>query len=268
MSKISKRDIILQEIIRAYLEENLPIGSSLLNARIKSANIQIPASTIRVYFKKLSEEGILTQLHISGGRIPTNEAMKEYWLNHLNMVEPIYITDQETFGQIVDDFGLYCIINAHTEDTLDEIIRVDDRFLLLILGKEQIVLNFNEKVARFLEEIKGVKLSELKHISLQLGLHELNEKLEYLIATKVLFKKGEKTLFEMADSNNLSFNFIVDANFPKSLNDGLIFDDILPSGYMAIKTPAVFKGEESHLFCLGELYKDFESFFIKTKENA
>ena len=47
--KINKRDLILNYIIEAYLDENTPIGSVDLGLRMDGL---IPASTIRVYFKK------------------------------------------------------------------------------------------------------------------------------------------------------------------------------------------------------------------------
>ncbi len=264
MKKRSKRDIILEEIIKAYLEENLPIGSSLLNERMEKAQVKIPASTIRVYFKKLVDEGVLTQLHISSGRIPTDEAMKGYWVEHIDISEPVHIKNLENFSKIVEDFGLFCTINAHIQERLDEIIKVEDRFLLLILGGEQIVLEYDEKLAIFLEQVKGLNLWQLKQICVQLGINELSEKLDHLVATKILFKKGEKLIFEMNDKNNLSFT--LDNSFTLQLNEGLFFDEVLPSGYMAFKSPAIFKGENTHLFCLGELYTDFEGFLRKTKE--
>ncbi len=224
--------------------------------------MQIPASTIRVYFKKLVDEGNLTQLHVSSGRIPTNDAMKGYWLDRIDVSEPIYIGDAENFSKIVDDFRLYCSINSNVGETLDEIIKVEDRFLLLILGEEQIVLKFDENLGLFLEQIKGVNLWELKQISLQMRLDELSEKLDHLVATKVLFKKGEKLIFDLQEQNKLSF----DLNNSFTLDEGVFFDDILPDGYMALKTPAVFQGEITHLFCLGELYTDFESFLRRINE--
>lgn len=266
MQKISKRDIILEAIIRAYLEENSPIGSSLLNARMGS---EIPASTIRVYFKKLSDEGVLTQLHISGGRVPTDIAMKQYWLEHLDL-SPIQIKKPHVFKQIVEHYGIYCVIKAQKEATLDEIINVDGRFLLLVIGEEQIVFPYNKKVALFLEHIKGVSLTKLGEICLQVGLYELQEKLKHLIANKVLFQEGEMIVHKMTKSsqNELSFNFIIDSNFPNRLTDGLIFEEVLPNGYMGVKQEALFEGMESQMFCLGEIYTDFESFFNDAKEEA
>lgn len=266
MQKISKRDIILEAIIKAYLEENSPIGSSLLNERMDS---EIPASTIRVYFKKLSDEGALTQLHISGGRVPTNLAMKQYWLERLDL-SPIQINKPHVFRQIVEHYGVYCLIMAQEEATLDEIINVDDRFLLLVIGQEQIAFPYSEKVALFLEHIKGVSLTKLGEICAQVGLYALKEKLEHLIENRVLFQEGEMIVHKMTKSNQkeLSFNFIIDSNFPNRLTDGLIFEEVLPHGYMGVKQEALFEGAESQMFCLGELYTDFESFFNDAKEEA
>lgn len=258
MSKRNKRDIILEEIIRAYLDEHVPVGSSFLNERV-----QIPASTIRVYFKQLSNEGVLTQLHVSGGRIPTNLALRGYWANRLDINEPIYISDAQSFSKIVEDFGLYCAIEANKEECLDEVIEVKGRFLLLVLGTEQIVLEYDAKLFTFLKELQGISISDLKQLSVRFSLSELSSKLDYLKATKLLFKKGEVAVFDVAKQRGLSFGQLEDLAL--KLDEGLYFDEV-PDGYMAVKAPAVFEGERSHLFCLGELCKDFESFFAKAKE--
>ncbi len=261
MKKKNKRDIILEEIIKAYIEENLPIGSSLLNERM---GMQIPASTIRVYFKKLSDEGVLTQLHVSSGRIPTDEALKEYWSEHLNTNYPIHIKSEENFSSLVEDFGLYCSINELICENLDEIIEVKDRFLLLVLGDEQIVLKHDSHLAIFLEQMKGINLWELKQLSIQFGLNELSEKLDHLVATKILFKKGERVVYDMKKDKKL--HVFLDNSFILKLNEGVFFDEVLPSGYMALKTPAIFNGKNTHLFCLGQLYTDFESFLRRLNE--
>lgn len=76
MKSRDKKDLILESIIQTYLLDNAPIGSNELNS-----NLCIPASTIRVYLKRLSDEGLITQLHISSGRIPTILTMQNYWQN-------------------------------------------------------------------------------------------------------------------------------------------------------------------------------------------
>lgn len=267
MPRISKRDLILESIIKAYLEENLPIGSSELGTRMTH---DIPASTIRVYFKKLSEEGELTQLHISGGRIPTDQAMKQYWHERINVEEPFVIRNPETLKGLVERHGIYCMINAEEEATFNELINVENRFLLLVIGSHEIVLNYSDQVARYLPNIIGATLTELQEISAQVGLYELYDKVELLLSNKVLFKEGEMTVYDMAKEKGQpnTFRLVLDPGFPESLTDGIYFEDILPEGYMAVKQPAIFKGQEAQMLCLGGLYTDFESFFNKTKEEA
>ena len=107
MIKVSKRDLILDSIIQAYLSDNAPIGSSELCSRM---DVSIPASTIRVYFKKLSDEGAITQFHISGGRIPTVSTMKKYWQSHLKFDEIFKITSSQILSLLINEFDIYCNI--------------------------------------------------------------------------------------------------------------------------------------------------------------
>ena len=65
----------------------------------------IPASTIRVYFKKLSQEGALTQLHVSGGRVPTKSAMQEYWREKIDVNKTIFLNDE--IKKIVNEYNIY-----------------------------------------------------------------------------------------------------------------------------------------------------------------
>lgn len=97
MKSQSKRDLILESIIEAYLLDNTPIGSNELNS-----NLCIPASTIRVYLKRLSDEGLITQIHISSGRIPAVKTMQTYWQNELNISEELQIKNADFLGKQVN----------------------------------------------------------------------------------------------------------------------------------------------------------------------
>lgn len=78
---IDKKEFLLQSIIKAYIEHLEPIGSTQLKSMY---DITFSPATIRGYFKKLGDEGYLAQEHISSGRTPTNEALKQYWKSKLN----------------------------------------------------------------------------------------------------------------------------------------------------------------------------------------
>ncbi|MEN8717915.1 MAG: heat-shock protein, partial [Sulfurovum sp.] len=79
---IDKKEFLLHSIIKAYIKNLEPIGSSQLKSMY---DISYSPATIRGYFKKLGDEGYLAQEHISSGRTPTIDALKEYWDKRLNL---------------------------------------------------------------------------------------------------------------------------------------------------------------------------------------
>ena len=154
--KISKRDLILDSIISAYLDDNVPIGSNELCSRMQ---ISIPASTIRVYFKKLSEEGAIRQLHVSGGRIPTVSIMQKYWRSRLKFDKKLKIEDLNNLSMIVQDFEIYCMVFTSNSEILKEVLNYNDRFIILVFGDDEIILKFNDKIFNVLINLVGITLA-------------------------------------------------------------------------------------------------------------
>lgn len=260
MSDLNKRDLILEAIIKAYLSDNSPVGSSELNSRMA---LSIPASTIRVYFKKLSDEGALTKLHISGGRIPTDLAMRDYWCSKLDTKAVVSVEDRYFLEDLVSDFGIYCLISDASKNTLDEVINADNRYLILVITNEEIVLKYNEKVEKFLQSLIGISVQDLIKISISVGLNELSKKAKELLNSRVLFQSGQAYIYGELDCDN---ELIGNSVFIESLNDGISFDLAFSKPVMAIKQDAIFYGQKAKMLCLGDLYTDFEEFFNKTKE--
>ncbi len=74
-SKTRREQEILIGLIDLYLKSGKPIGSQTLQeAGFKS----LSSATIRNYFGKLEGEGFLKQPHTSGGRVPTDKALRLY----------------------------------------------------------------------------------------------------------------------------------------------------------------------------------------------
>lgn len=67
--------LVLMGLIDLYLETGKPVGSNTLRENGFEA---LSSATIRNYFAKLEEEGLLKQQHSSGGRIPTSPAYQLY----------------------------------------------------------------------------------------------------------------------------------------------------------------------------------------------
>lgn len=66
---------VLLGLVEHYIQTGKPVGSNAL----KEAGFEdLSSATIRNYFSRLEKEGLLTQSHSSGGRIPTDEALRVY----------------------------------------------------------------------------------------------------------------------------------------------------------------------------------------------
>ncbi len=66
---------VLKGLIELYLETGKPVGSNTLKERLFPS---ISSATIRNYFASLEEDGLLSQQHTSGGRVPTQEGYRLY----------------------------------------------------------------------------------------------------------------------------------------------------------------------------------------------
>lgn len=82
--KISKKERerkVLFSLIDCFLKTGQPVGSKTLK---ETDFTDISSATIRNYFTQLENEGYLEQLHTSGGRIPTNKALRLYAEEHIH----------------------------------------------------------------------------------------------------------------------------------------------------------------------------------------
>lgn len=77
MKKKTKKDRreheVLMGLVDLYIKSGRPIGSNTLK---ENGFDSLSSATIRNYFSELEKEGLLKQPHISGGRIPTEEAFR------------------------------------------------------------------------------------------------------------------------------------------------------------------------------------------------
>ncbi|MGF7441665.1 HrcA family transcriptional regulator [Campylobacter concisus] len=264
MSKTNKRDLILNSIIEAYLQNNAPIGSNELGSRMSMA---IPASTIRVYFKKLSDEGEITKLHISGGRIPTIAAMRRYWSEIFAESDiNLEINDSRSLKMLCDEFELYCMIFGTIDKELLEILNLNDRYLVLNFSGDEIVIKFDARMYKFLNNLIGVSLDKLELICSQVGLSELKNKIRELKRTKVYFQENEILAFNMFKDSR--FKMIFDPSFSLQMDDKLAFSPLFDENFMGLKFNANYLGSEAQMICAGSIYTDYVKFLNLIKEAA
>lgn len=74
-TKASREKAVLLGLIDHFLRSGRPVGSNTLK---EEGFEHLSSATLRNYFSKLESEGLLEQQHISGGRIPTQKALRLY----------------------------------------------------------------------------------------------------------------------------------------------------------------------------------------------
>src|SRR5579859_521912 len=66
---------ILHSIVRAYIDTGEPVGSRTIS---RMRNLALSPATIRNVMADLADEGYLAQPHTSAGRIPTDQAFRDF----------------------------------------------------------------------------------------------------------------------------------------------------------------------------------------------
>lgn len=92
-SKDEREKLILIGLVELYLKTGKPVGSNTLQENGFSS---LSPATLRNYFSKLEEQGLLKQQHSSGGRIPTNLAYRIY----ADTLAPPYFMNEEEKEQL------------------------------------------------------------------------------------------------------------------------------------------------------------------------
>ena len=258
--KTNKRDLILESIISAYLDSNTPIGSSELGERM---GVAMSASTIRIYFKRLSDEGALKQLHVSGGRIPTVVTMQDYWRARLDFDDEIVIDEGPNLEAVLEDFEIYCMIFSAENEALSEIINHDDRFIILVFGGDEVILKYDLRIFKFLSNLIGISLGDLELASMQIGLRELSTKIRELKNSKIEFLCNEVVAYKIFKDER--FKILLNPSIAVNFTKNLIFAPYFEHGFMGIKCPVKFEGKDATMICAGSVYEDYEKFFNYAK---
>ena len=254
-----KKEFLLQSIIKAYIEHLEPIGSSQLKSLY---DIAYSPATIRGYFKKLGDEGYLAQEHVSSGRVPTYEALKEYWRNRLNFsMDSIDLDMLEMLSKKMD---ISIFIKQSSSSKLVNLINVEDRYMILEFEKFFITIKYMPPLFKFLTDMLGFEIEQIMDISKQVGAYELYNELNQKMANTAYEVVNIKNYLRFAVKNNLGEDEIqsfLRGDIMQKLREGIYFEELLPQGYIGICHDTTIGNEEIKLLVVGELSKDYEYFY-------
>ena len=258
---IDKKEFLLQSIIKAYIEHLEPIGSTQLKSMY---DITYSPATIRGYFKKLGEEGYLAQEHISSGRTPTTEALKQYWQTKLNFkLKGINLRALEYYAS---NIGLCVFIKKEKSDVLKDIINVENKYMILEFSSFAISVKYSDALYRFLNDMIGLDLKDITKVSKDVGAYEVYESIHQTLQNSDFQIFNYKEFLSLAlnyDLDEYTINSYLKGQILDELKEGLYFDKLLPPNYIGICNYCKINNEDVKMLVIGELPKDYEYFYEK-----
>ena len=251
---IDKKEFLLQYIIKAYIEHLEPIGSTQLKSMY---DITYSPATIRGYFKKLGEEGYLAQEHISSGRTPTTEALKQYWQSKLNLkLKGLNLRALEYFAS---EIGLSVFIKKEKSDVLKDILNVENKYMILEFSSFAISVKYSDALYRFLNDMIGLDLKDITKVSKDVGAYEVYESINQTLQNSDFQIFNYKEFLNLAlnyDFDEYTINSFLKGQILDDLKEGLYFDKLLPSNYIGICNYCKINNEDVKMLVIGELPKD------------
>ncbi|EEP3708032.1 HrcA family transcriptional regulator [Campylobacter jejuni] len=240
MKSRDKKDLILDSIIQTYLLDNVPIGSNELNS-----NLCIPASTIRIYLKRLSDEGLITQLHISSGRILTILTMQNYWQSFWKKEQDqdINIKSENFLKELSKEFEIYCLVYGGRSLVLKEVLEF----------KEELALKHEKEAWNFLQSLIGFDLFTI-------------EKIASLRQNLIYYRSNEERVYQIYQNDE--FVKLLDCGVHRYFKESLEFEPLFKESFMGLKVDTQFLGEDVNIILAGSVYTDYKKILQYIKEAA
>lgn len=270
---IDKKEFLLHSIIRAYIENLEPIGSSQLKSMY---DIAYSPATIRGYFKKLGEEGYLAQEHISSGRTPTTEAFKEFWNDRLDF--ELNNVDYKKLKTLAFNMGVSVFIQQQHINKLQRVLNIEDVYMILEFSSSSeqfspfeptpsdfaITIKYSSALYRFMSGMIDMDLDDILDVSKQVGAMQLYDELNRYIQKSEFNILNLKHFLKFSVSYDLDediINNFIQGGVMEGLKAGVYFENMLPSGYIGIVHNTHINKQKVKMLVVGELSKDYEYFY-------
>jgi heat-inducible transcriptional repressor len=256
---IDKKEFLLHSIIKAYIEHLEPIGSSQLKSMY---DISYSPATIRGYFKKLGDEGYLAQEHVSSGRTPTIDALKEYWNNKLKFELPS--VNYEKLKRLAKNLNLSVFILKEQENKLQRVLNIENTYMILEFNSFYITVAFSDPLFRFVSDMVDISVEDMLSVAKQVGASQLYDELKRYIEKHDFGIINLKNFMSFAVHYDLDEDYInsfMNGSIMYGLKEDVYYENLLPSGYIGICHNTKIENSDVKLLVLGELSKDYEYFY-------
>lgn len=256
---IDKKEFLLHSIIRAYIENLEPIGSSQLKSMY---DLSFSPATIRGYFKKLGDEGYLEQEHISSGRTPTIEALKSYWKDKLNF--ELLSVDYDNLKTLAHNMGLTVFILQQHSKKLQRVLNIENAYMILEFSSFVITVKYTSALYRFLNDMIDLEADDILDVAKQVGATQLYDELNRYLQKSEFGIINIKHFLRFSvkyDLNEDVINRFMHGNVMHNIKEGVYFENLLPSGFMGICHRTRIGTDSVKILVVGELSKDYDYFY-------
>ncbi|RDU71262.1 heat-inducible transcription repressor [Helicobacter aurati] len=264
---MSIKNKLLIGIIQEYIKSKEPIGSEFLKSQ---QNFNVSSATIRNYCKVLEKEGALFQPHTSSGRIPTHTSLSSYWKETLrSFIERELETTILQIADLSRRYEVFCITIPKESNVLENVVNVEQTYLILEFSRNETVIGFSERLSRFIKTLVGLDVQDIIKIASAVGARELKEKLLCLKQfdfNLTSYRYGSEFLRDIAFGNGEVFMDFYNAYALLKYQNGIYFN-ILPSGYLTIIHDICYLDQhngqknKARMLCAGSLLADYRSFY-------
>ncbi len=183
---------ILQTIVKNYLETGEPVGSRTIS---KNTDLNLSSATIRNEMADLEEMGLITQLHTSSGRIPSDKGYRLY-VDHMmeekekevRQMQEVLLEKEEKMEQLLKQVAKVLAVNTNYATMITapsskanklkfiQLSRVDSEHILAVIVVEgNVIKNTMLNVSDDLDNETMLKLNILLNTHLNgLSVEEIN----------------------------------------------------------------------------------------------
>lgn len=262
MAKIDKKSIILERVISEYIKRAAPVGSEYLQSVI---GFEISSATIRNYFKQMVEEGILVQIHVSGGKIPSSRALQRFWSERFASIQTVAIQKLNLLEEASKEYKIVSIVRIDESDRLLRSYMVGGKFVVAEFERGEVLLRGDANTKKFLDEMLGLEPTQIKELATHYGASEISNKMVEYIERKKAKVANKEELLEIGRTDSEwareKMELFLNGSAASRVGRGIYFRHIVPDGFMAVKSEAKIGQKKGEILCVGHLSRDFSGFF-------
>lgn len=263
MKQIEKE--ILSEVIIHYIQHLEPIGSAQLKDLVA---VELSSATIRNYFKKLVDAGLLTQLHSSSGRIPTNRALKEYWQEQILFGDMIDI-DLQKIDCAAKQFRIFSLVQSRRSNRLLATDPSGDHLVATFENGAAIVKK-SAVIERLLHEFEGYDIADIISISKSSQIASLLSSL-WALRKNSIYRFNASELINIASQEGWSedeFDLFYGGELAENMRAGIFYDGFSSDGFTILAQNAHIQQDPALVIAFGATSRNFGAFIQQiTKED-